>query len=254
MSDVRSAQAPPAPDLPERSSLLPTLQCVQCGHSAMHRLQVRVTNLKAAAAGFDHHQADSFLTNTFNCPHCHTLLKLHLRIEVLEVLMVGDPSAPAQIARDDRTSPLASEQLALVESFKSTGLLDAFEQAVITAHPQHRPRRLDRFLITWLATAQPRRLRREALQQLMKEYPGERIEIWSAQGIIAIIVGGRIRQFVPLKVIFSEPTRRLATDHSKVHPEQTTNSLTRWIKTRHGYVSGKGEFFEDLRRALSTNV
>lgn len=179
---------------------------------------------------------------TLPCPTCGTVLRVHigLRLEVSET--TEEPSAPQ----------LDSESQRLVDAARASGLLSTFHEVVERIMQDRIPKDVDRFFVTFLRTATPRRIPRFALDRFNKMFAHRHLEYWGAQDVGMVIVDGHIRLFVPQQLLRGTAVRRMSGGKAgsrrqldiAVAPEQ----LEEWIRTQWGYVAGEGALLTMFRR------
>jgi hypothetical protein len=179
------------------------------------------------------------------CPHCEQEIRLHLSVEVSGVgKWEGYDDGRAW------TDGMSDEQIALVNAAQESGLFKAFSEAVLSRTAvAGQPKSLERFLITFFKTMRQNRVPLFVLQHYVREFGrNESIEVWSAQGLCAVIAGRSVRCFVPIDVFKGAAISSLTGKNtSRIGGDE--ESFQSWVKTRHGYVpAGSNVFLSEMRR------
>jgi len=132
----------------------------------------------------------------------------------------------------------------MLESAKDAGMLDAIDECITKAHLQ-RPGNLLKFLFDFLSTSRPCKIPNLALNAFAAEFQG-RISSWSGLGLVAILSEGTVKRFMPIKFLLGSPikdnTGKIKGRFSVPEPE-----MVQWIRTRFGYVAGKGDYFNSMQ-------
>lgn len=128
----------------------------------------------------------------FECPHCHKPVRVSVQTEILGVLLPGDEG------NLDWSAGLSNEEKNAVDVAKESGILSAFKSAV--DYGSQRPQCIERFFLGFLKTARPRAIPDFALKALLKEFPRQRVNVVQAVGVLAVVVEGTIRRFIPLEL------------------------------------------------------
>jgi len=182
------------------------------------------------------------------CPHCGGHVSVGITTEIEAVLKWVDRETT-----DSWREGLTADQVGIIDTAQSTGLLKAFGEAVERRvnHASAAPRNLERFFLTVLKTMSQKRVPSFVLQHYIQEFGrNTRTEVWSSQGICIVIANGRIKAFVPLDVFVGSPIRSLNPGTgctSRLGGDEQT--FQAWIKTRFGYVPDSSPvFLAELRR------
>jgi hypothetical protein len=183
------------------------------------------------------------------CPHCEGHIRAEFATEFSSILKWEE--AELSTTPDWWQQGLTPEQIGLVDVARSSGLLDAFAQAVQKRPGGNQPRSIERFFITFLKTMLLVRVPRFALEHYVKEFGRtQTINIWSGQGVCAVVVGGGIKAFVPLDIFRGKPIRSLSGNHkSRLGGDEDT--FQAWVKTRFGYVPETARLFLNEMRNRS---
>lgn len=178
----------------------------------------------------------------FPCPHCANPIEVVLRNEV-------EVDIPNDSARVDWKSTLTPDQLAVIESVEKSGVLKSFEDVVRRVKPVDPPKNISRFFMIFLKTAAQKRVSAETILEFKKMFSGKNIEFWSAQGLGVVIVDKQLRAFFPLAVIAGKSIRAIGKKSGSaffIPPDK--KELSEIIRTRFGFVNGKGIFFDAMRK------
>lgn len=189
--------------------------------------------------------------STFQCPCCHARLQFKLKVNVFGVYELGDADVP--VIRRPSKDRLTVEERELVESLKEKGVLTAFEAAV-KASPANNAKDIERFLLTFLQRAVPVKTPQFAIRQCLPagESFGD-LELWQLNKVVAVIADGEFRAFFPDDLIKGKPLKSLNGNGGTLRATTEQVDLVTWVKTRHGYVSGRGAFFGEMRKRAAGN-
>lgn len=152
-------------------------------------------------------------TKVFECPHCRKPLSIHVQTEIMGVDIPEEGNI-------DWRAGLSDNEKQAVEAAREAGVLDAFKRAV--EYGENRPKCIERFFLSFLRSARPRIIPGFAMNALIAEFSQKRVSLLQAQGILAVIVEGSIRKFIPLELAAgkslngSKGTKSLRTSADKV--------------------------------------
>jgi hypothetical protein len=188
---------------------------------------------------------------TFQCPHCDAKLQFKVQVGVYGVFEISDdnellpkpPLEPAVIK--DRFSP---DERALLESLRTAGLYTAFETAA-RASLYTNAKDMERYFLTFLQSAVPVKTPQFAIRQCLPEDDASGdLELWQLNTVVAVIADGEIRAFFPVDLIKGRPLRDpLKSDGKTITTAKEYVTVGDWVKTRNGYVAGRGLLFRELR-------
>lgn len=188
--------------------------------------------------------ADRKKHRIFPCPHCANPIEITLRTEIVGVDIPDDP------LKIGWRSMLTPDQLAIVELVEKSGMLKAFEDVVQRVHPpSHLPKDIARFFLTFLRSVVQKRIPTATLFQFRKAFQGTNVEFWTAQGVGVVIADKSLRAFFPLTAVFGKSIRAFGKKSGtafQIPPDE--KELSEIIRTRFGFVSGKGVFFDAMRK------
>jgi hypothetical protein len=188
---------------------------------------------------------------TFQCPHCDAKLQFKVQVGVYGVFEINEnnelvpkpPPKPAP-AKDRFTR----QERALLESLREAGLYTAFEAAA-RASLYTNAKDMERYLLTFLQSAVPVKTPQFAIRQCLPEdeATGD-LELWQLNTVTAVIADGEIRAFFPVDLIKGRPLRtKLQSNGKTITAEKETITVSDWVRTRNGYVAGRGLLFKELR-------
>ncbi len=176
------------------------------------------------------------------CPHCDK------PIEVVVKTTVEGVGIPAQLREElGWKYRLNQGQIEVVERARENGILANFEIVVKALMEDNFPRSIEQFFIAFLKTAVLKMLPPFARRHFSEEFGTTDIKLWSAQGIGVVTADDVIRVFIPTDMLTQKST---STIEGKVQAtlEPNLEEFSGWIRTKFGYVVGKGEAFENMRK------
>lgn len=194
---------------------------------------------------------DDPLSKTFQCPHCNTKLQFKVQVGVYGVFRITEDGQvlpkppPKPIAPKDRFTPAERE---LLESLREVGLYTAFETAA-QASLYTNAKDMERYFLTFLQSATPSKTPQFAIRQCLPddEANGD-LELWQLNTVCAVMADGEIRAFFPVDLIKGRPLRSpLQSNGKSITSTRDNISVSDWVKTRNGYVAGRGLLFKELR-------
>lgn len=188
---------------------------------------------------------------TFQCPHCDTKLQFKVQVGVYGVFEITDDDkllpkpAPKPAPVKDRFAPAERE---LLETLREAGLYAAFETAA-QASLYTNAKDMERYFLTFLNSAVPVKTPQFAIRQCLPENEADGdLELWQLNTVCAVVVNGEIRTFFPVDLIKGRPLRtRLQSNGKSVTTTSDNTTVSDWVKTRNGYVAGRGLLFRELR-------
>ncbi len=130
-------------------------------------------------------------TRVFECPHCQNPIKVSTRTEIVGFNIPDDGNI-------DWSAGLSEIEKASIETARESGILHAFKKAVV--YTKQNPKSIERFFLNFSKNAKPRVIPNFASQAFFAEFPRKRVTIIQEQGIIAVVVDGAIKRFVPLEL------------------------------------------------------
>ena len=186
---------------------------------------------------------------TFQCPHCDAKLQFKVQVGVYGVFEISDDdellSKPKPAVVKDRFTP---DERALLESLRAAGLYAAFETAA-RASLYTNAKDMERYFLTFLQSAVPVKTPQFAIRQCLPEEDANgNLELWQLNTVVAVIADGEIRAFFPVDLIKGRPLRdSLKSNGKTITTAKEYVTIGDWVKTRNGYVVGRGLLFRELR-------
>jgi hypothetical protein len=185
-------------------------------------------------------------TKAFICPHCNTSLQFLVRVSV-----VGVHESETQPAPKVQPVPKPALVYTMAEEAKQNGIFDAFETAVKVSTPHNIPNPLERYFSVWFSRAHkvktPQFAIRKCLEESEQDAAGD-LELYAFQNIAAVVKDGVLHSFLPYQFVKGHPLpSMLEPNGSGVKRPTQEITLPVWVKTRNGYVLGRGMLFRELR-------
>lgn len=176
------------------------------------------------------------------CPNCGAHIVIHVETTVKEVTLAIDNSDPDERWMKDYTSG----QISMVKSARESGAMSAFDDAIKVAFENQRPRCIERVFLNFIKMAVPYELQREEASVLKSAMSiKDKMDVWHSNGILGVGENGYILRFVPLKILRNAKNGNgLFVRGIEAFQEKRRN----WLRTRWGYVAGKGIFFEEMQK------
>ena len=182
------------------------------------------------------------------CPHCEK--------DIVVVVIFGMADVSADVltpelgemkdipAKADRFTAREEE---ILKSATLSGVFPAFKSAVERVQEGQRPKHVERFFLNFLRTATRKIVPHDALEVLLREFGRQSLEVWGNSSLLAIVSGGVIKAFVPYTVVKPAPLTFHEGGRFRADTEEN-GAMREWTKTRWGYVVGRGEFYDVLRK------
>lgn len=198
-------------------------------------------------------------TRSFICPTCGDHLQFRVTVQVKAIqpspladeiaLRNGTALPEKQITRVTTVKSVRDDPASVLQA-KSDGTWNAFLTTIAAARPQQQPKDLSSFFDSWLRSATQIRTPQLAIRPCLplEDRNGD-LELWAFSYIAAIIVNGRLKTFIPYQLIKGEPLpASLSNNGNGVERRKGSSAdLAVWVKTRNGYVVGKGLLFNELK-------
>ena len=187
---------------------------------------------------------------TFTCPSCGKRLKFTVTVQVNGVRKEDEWEAGAQMQGNAPTPPrrgvYTDEENAIIEKCRASGVFDAFWKAVELS-PGPNPSFPERaFLQLPNIMVQSTKVPQMALKFCLPEDDRSgRLELWKCGYVEAIVRNNEILTFLPVGAVLKgkSPDKLTLSDG-----KEEGVSLDYWVRTRFGYVAGKGLLFSELRQ------
>jgi hypothetical protein len=187
-------------------------------------------------------------TKSFTCPNCHVHLQFLLRVHVVGVheTLTGDEHRAIQA---NAPMPKEKPKILIVEQAKETGVFQKFTGTVKIAQPYNIPADLERYFLTWLTRATKVKTPQFAIRPCLDAAEREgRLELWVFQSTAAVVKNDYLHSFLPYQFVQGkELSTTLVSNGQGIQAKNSTLTLPIWVKTRNGYVAGKGMLFQELK-------
>lgn len=222
--------------------------CNACGAKLEANLKVCVTAAPTEDGALI--SSGTVESDPFKCKRCGVMLSLTLAVQITQVVAVG------AIEGVKTGTKYTNQQQALLTRWQSLGLLAVFEDAIAQEFGARARPRVESFLFTFLSKAQPIWPKREVIRAATGTADAKRVNCWEYGGVTGLVINGYIRAFVPTKLLSGKVALTLnhiagaASRHDiqrRQYLERRVGSEEGWIKTRFGYVVGRGELFDEVR-------
>lgn len=174
------------------------------------------------------------------CPHCSG--EINVKLDIRSSGNFIDQKPKHELPRIERFS---SYEVNLLDLCERDGILAAFANAARQAKGSQSPKDMDRFFLGFLRTCAKVVVPAETLNVLRREFPGQEILIYSTQGVVMILADGRPELFAP--EVFARTSKTQADKMGAFKIPAPAPQLEEWIRTKNGYVSGKGLLWAELK-------
>lgn len=173
-------------------------------------------------------------TRLFECPHCKGSISVSIRTEILGV------NIPEEEGNIDWSAGLSDEEKRSIDVARDSGVLDAFGRVV--EYNQQYPKSIERFFLNFLRNARPRTIPSFAIRALFEEFPTKRVNVVQGDGVIAVIVEGAIRRFIPLKLAAGESLG----GSSKLRTSADQTEYHNWLSAERPFSANKAFNFNQI--------
>lgn len=171
------------------------------------------------------------------CPHCNRPVKMNVSIELSE--LTDGPTDK------DWKSHLSETQISFVKEAESLGLIRAYSEAVLpTRQPGEVPKSWERHFLGFFSKAVPKQIPAPTLNHFIREFYPERISVFGAEGVVAVLAGNVLKRFVPYEILVGKGIPGAKGKRLGLNMER----FEEWNKTRHGYVAGRGPAFDTMKQ------
>lgn len=190
-------------------------------------------------------------TKAFDCPSCGAHLQFLVRVQVVGVHEAETPQVrPGERQPEPKpTKPAKPKAVyAATEYAKSVGVFDAFVTTVKTATPHNVPANLERYFSMWLTRAHKVKTPQFAIRPCLDESEREGdLELYAFQNMAAVVRDGYLHSFLPYQFVKGQEIAPTLSANGNGIQKTDHLTLPVWVKTRNGYVLGKGALFQELR-------
>lgn len=187
----------------------------------------------------------------YGCPHCGQGIRVFMSTKLRKtsdpVPLERDPVRRAAFKElQQAKTEFQPADLELIERFKADGLFEPFATAVKAQSGVHQPASMERFLLLFLEKARAVAVPQFALEKFRNDFPRSTITVLSSDGVCAVLANGVIRLFLPSKLVKGLKIKSINTGAVKGRTLAPEQEFQEWIRTRNGYVAGKGAMFTEL--------
>ena len=183
--------------------------------------------------------------DNFTCACCNSALQFQVRIVIYGV---SEPVEDLEISPrriSVKKASLSKRDVEVIEKYKQSGVFDSFLAAALLAGnpPKDMERAFIRLPEVLAKSSVPKT---EIRKCLPPEENLEGVGLWRCNYCDVIVRAGEVLLFLPPGTV----QKGVMRDAFKMNPDMTTTRIPieAWIKTRFGYVAGKGLFLEELRQ------
>jgi len=182
---------------------------------------------------------------TMACPHCGGLVSVGINVD-----LAGDLLPAGTMTNGTASGVLTDGEREVLAQAKRSGMLDAFRAALEGSRPAaDLPADCSGLFLLFFKKATPKRVPQFAMTHFAGEFRPAQIEIWGAEGVAAVLADRYIKCFVPYRLLRGAPISSLGgRSGTTARLDADQNAFLEWIRTRHGYVAGRGAFFSSMRK------
>lgn len=174
-----------------------------------------------------------------SCPHCHNEMNVCLAVEITAT-DIPTPVAPATLPPLG-TGRLPKQYAEMLDAAKASGLLTHFLEALREQNPTSKPSEVDILFCKYWTQLVPLHLTSRQRDLLWNIY-GQDAEVWSAHGVLTVVVGDLVTAFVPQRFLKS------SVGHHRFQIA-VAPQFEAWVKGPYGYVPMEARgFAAELRR------
>lgn len=189
-------------------------------------------------------------SKVFKCPCCNARLQFKTQVSVLGVYELSEEDMPIverpKLVKKDALSP---DERSLVDGIKEAGLFAPFETTMKTSTPHNVPADLEKYFLTFLKRATKVKTPQFAIRPCLSadEREGD-LELFVFQNMAAVVRDGFVRSFLPYQLVNGkEIPDTLHSASNGVGVSRNDLTLSDWVRTRNGYVAGRGLLWNELR-------
>lgn len=188
-------------------------------------------------------------TRTFGCPSCGAHLQFLVRVKVMGVHEAETPQVrPGESSPPPKPAPKPKTVYPATEAAKEAGIFEAFKTTLKTATPHNVPSDLERYFSMWLSRAEKVKTPQFAIRPCLEAADREGdLELYAFQNLAAVVRNGFVHSFLPYQFVKGKEIGATLSPNGKGIQKNEHITLPEWIKTRNGYVVGRGLLFKELR-------
>lgn len=185
---------------------------------------------------------------TMICPHCQGTVDVMVQIGLAGDLLPARDGTGTRPGAAPETSGRSGSETAFLEDSKKNGVFTAFEEAMRAGRPSaNLPVDASGLFLLFFQKATRKAIPYFALEQYKREFRPAQIEVWGAEGVAAILADTFVKAFVPYSLLRGSQVKSLS-GKLKARADIDEEKLVEWIRTKHGYVVGRGAFFEAMQK------
>lgn len=189
-------------------------------------------------------------SRAFNCPKCKTHLQFIVRVKVMGVHPAesSEEDHPIEIKQSRASDRLDAQQQRLIDQYRKSGLLKAFEDTLRTAD-EVVPKNLENYLLVWLNNAKPVLVPKLSLQLLVNglDTPASAIAAYTYQSVTAIITRGNLRCFIPTRMLKGELMAASKGSSLRLRVNADENKVKEWVHVRGAHAIAGSEFLKEIQ-------
>lgn len=204
-------------------------------------------------------ESDNFISSSIRdvgpikCRSCQEHLSFRVALQIVSVKKVEKIEHKSV---EDYFAQLPSAQRNLLKRWSENGLLDVLMDALFKKNPlEHvRHRTVQRFVIGFIKNAEVTWPHHKPVMEAANVDNADRVVCWEYNGITGLVVDGFLKSFVPSSLLVRANPKPFAyngggiTSPAFKRLRHRTETEEGWIKTRFGYVVGRGELFDEISR------
>lgn len=181
------------------------------------------------------------------CPHCgdEFAISVTWEIGIVKKIPNQDADFTATSAEEYWLSTLDETTKEILEGFKNSSALDAFRRTWMEVNGGGHPKIVAKTFLAWCRTAVSKKMPPQVSSFLMREYPSQTIRMVVGNNVAGILVDEVLTQLLPVSLVDGDAIKGNGIIRS-VKPD--TDRLELWIRTKYGYVSGRGLMLDEMRR------
>jgi hypothetical protein len=181
------------------------------------------------------------------CPHCGERISVELNVRLINVRPADSLD---ENGSDQKAQSFQEYEQRILDLAKQHDIIRGFVDAWNTHNiegPLNNDYVSSRAFLGFLRRATPKRVPQFVLDTYCKQFPG-RLTFVAHNGVIAVCSNGTLCGFFPVRFITREKVNAIGSGFDPVSLPATERQLEEWIRTKHGYVIGRGPFFEAMQR------
>ena len=177
------------------------------------------------------------------CPHCGQSICLSVGVSVNGLTKFKERKKETA-AEDEQTNGQTNEQSEMLLALDNMGITKAYEEAIKMSKVENIPKDMHKSLLNFLRISSEKRVPREILQQIIREFGGM-IKVYCSNGVAVVVSDGVIRRFMPSYYLTGQ---RVTVNGKTVGTARADKeTINGYMRTKFGLVDGKGAFFEAMR-------